>query len=145
MQEVFASIAVAMESFHPARETGAFRAWLWTITRLKVLDHLRKRRGNSLASGGSTAMGLLQQVMDPDVVPEDEPTGQNQIQQLTHRALTQVRAEFEERTWQAFWRSVIDGIGTEQVARALSVSAASVRQSRSRILRRLRQQLGVLI
>jgi RNA polymerase sigma-70 factor (ECF subfamily) len=145
MQEVFASVAVAIETFQPTRETGSFRAWLWTITRRKVLDHLRKVRGSPEAAGGSTALGLLQQVIDPDAFFDEEPSGENQIQQLTHRALTQVRSEFEDRTWQAFWRCVVDGISTDQVADELGLSSASVRQSRSRILRRLRQQLGDLL
>lgn len=87
----------------------------------------------------------MQQVMDPFPIPDEEPTGQFELQQLTSRAMTQVQSEFEPRTWQAFWRSVVDGIATDEVARELQISTASVRQSRSRILRRLRQQLGDLI
>lgn len=82
-------------------------------------------------------MGLMQQIIDPFAVPDDEPTEDLQLQQLTSRALTQVQSEFESRTWQAFWRSVVDGIATSEVARKLEISEATVRKSRSRILRRL--------
>jgi RNA polymerase sigma-70 factor (ECF subfamily) len=58
---------------------------------------------------------------------DEEPSGENQIQKLTHRALVQVRNEFEDRTWQAFWRCVVDGISTDQVADELGLSSASVR------------------
>ena len=142
VQDVFASVAVAIHQFSPQRESGSFRAWLWTITRNKLRDHFRRNAGTPAAAGGSTAMGLMQQVMDPVAVPDDEPTGYLQLQQLTSRALSQVQSEFEARTWQAFWRSVVDGIATSEVARELDMSEATVRQSRSRILRRLRQQLG---
>ena len=87
-------------------------------------------------------MGLMQQAIDPISIPDDEPTGDFQLQQLTSRALSQVQNEFELRTWQAFWRSVVDGIETGKVATEMEMSEAAVRQSRSRILRRLRQQLG---
>ena len=87
-------------------------------------------------------MDLMQQVIDSVPIPDDEPTGDFQLQQLTSRALAQVQSEFESRTWQAFWRSVVDGIATSEVAQELKMSEATVRQSRSRILRRLRQQLG---
>ena len=90
-------------------------------------------------------MGLMQQVIDPLPIPDDEPTGDLQLQQLTSRALAQVQSEFETRTWQAFWRSVVDGITTSEVAQELNMSDATVRQSRSRILRRLRQQLGDVV
>ena len=90
-------------------------------------------------------MSLMQQVIDPFPIPDEEPTGDLQMRSLTARALVQVQSEFEPRTWQAFWRSVVDGISTDEVAFELQVSAATVRQSRSRILRRLRQQLGDLM
>ena len=84
----------------------------------------------------------MQQVIDPVPIPDDEPTGDLQLQQLPSRALSQVQSEFETRTWHAFWRSVVDGIASSEVAKELNMSEATVRQSRSRILRRLRQQLG---
>ena len=142
VQDVFTSVAIALDQFSPQRESGSFRAWLWTITRNKLRDHFRRSGRSAAATGGSTAMGLMQQVIDPSSVPDDEPTGDPQLQQLTSRALSQVRSEFESRTWQAFWRFVVDGIATSEVARELEMSEATVRQSRSRILRRLRQQLG---
>jgi RNA polymerase sigma-70 factor (ECF subfamily) len=145
VQEVFASVAGGLKTFRPDRETGSFRAWLWTITRRKVLDHLRRTNRSPIAVGGSTAFGLMQEVADANLIPDEEPTGELQLKQLTSRALAQVQSEFEASTWQAFWRSVVDGIATDEVARELHTSVASVRQARSRILRRLRQQLGDLV
>jgi RNA polymerase sigma-70 factor (ECF subfamily) len=142
VQDVFSSVAVALEQFSPQQVSGSFRAWLWTITRNKLRDHFRRDVRFPKSTGGSTAMGLLQQVIDPIPIPDDELTGDLQLQQLTSRALAQVQSEFESRTWQAFWRSVVDGIATSDVAQELKMSEATVRQSRSRILRRLRQQLG---
>jgi RNA polymerase sigma-70 factor (ECF subfamily) len=59
-----------------------------------------------------------------------------------HRGLAQVQAEFEPRTWQAFWMVVVEGRSPADVAAALGISANSVRQAKSRILRRLRAELG---
>jgi RNA polymerase sigma-70 factor (ECF subfamily) len=53
-----------------------------------------------------------------------------------------VRGEFEERTWQAFWLTVIDGRSTAAVAAQTGVTPAAVRQARSRILRRLKEEVG---
>lgn len=145
VQDVFASVAMALDQFSPQRETGSFRAWMWTITRNKLRDHFRRNAGTPAATGGSTAMGLMQKIVDPVGVPDEEPTGDLQLQQLTSRALSQVQSEFEPRTWQAFWRTVVDGIATSEVARQLDMSEATVRQSRSRILRRLRLQLGDIV
>ena len=61
------------------------------------------------------------------------------------RALDLVRAEFEGRTWQMFWRSAVDGHAVAAIARDLGASAAAVRQAKSRVLRRLKSELGDLI
>jgi RNA polymerase sigma-70 factor (ECF subfamily) len=145
MQETFASVATSLGQFTPTPETGSFRAWLWTITRRRVIDQLRRAARSPQPRGGSTNADALHAVIDPLTVPEDEPSGDIELRDLTSRALEQVRHEFEPRTWQAFWRSVVDGLPTDAVASELDVSEASVRQSRSRILRRLRQQLGDLV
>jgi RNA polymerase sigma-70 factor (ECF subfamily) len=142
VQDVFTSVAVSITAFEPVRSKGSFRAWLWTITRRKVLDQRRKLSRHPHPAGGSTAAAALQQVVDIATVPDEEPTGDHQLQSLIHRALQQVRHEYEASTWQAFWRSVVDGVPTDVVAKELSVSPAAVRQARSRILRKLRQQLG---
>ncbi len=60
------------------------------------------------------------------------------------RAMEQVRGEFETKTWSIFLRSVVDQVSTEIVAKEFNVQSATVRQVRSRILRRLREQLGDL-
>ena len=51
-----------------------------------------------------------------------------------------VQAEFEERTWSAFWRTVVEGRPTGDVADELDMKIASVYQAKSRVLRRLRQE-----
>lgn len=139
VQDVFAAVSVSLDTFEPKLETGSFRAWLWTITRNKIRDHTRRVARHPIAKGGSTMIGVLNGVAD---VPVEEPTDSVQLSQLTRRALDQVQAEFEPRTWTAFCRTVIDGISTAQVAEELGITAATVRQHKSRILRRLRHQLG---
>ena len=142
VQDVFAAVSVSLDSFEPKLKAGSFRAWLWTVTRNKIRDHVRRTNKQAAGVGGSTMLGTLQNFADENIVPLDEPTESVQLQELTERALAQVQCEFEQKTWQAFWRCVVDGITTAQVAEELGVSAATVRQHKSRVLRRLRQQLG---
>ncbi len=144
VQDVFSAVAVSMSAFEPSRTSGSFRSWLWTITRRKVIDGLRRQKKSPQALGGSTAAAMFQSLEDFASVPEDEPSEANHIRDLVHRALLQVQSEFEPTTWQAFWRTVVDGLPSDLVAADLNVTPAAIRQSRSRILRRLRQQLGDL-
>lgn len=143
VQDVFASIAKSLGNYHAKKENGAFRSWLWTITSNKIKDHYRRNDGQAIGTGGSTALASLEQIPDAtDRIPDVEPTDDAQISELVSRGLQQVRAEFEPRTWDIFRRVVIDQIATAIVAQEFGVTAAAVRQVRSRVLRRLRQQLG---
>jgi RNA polymerase sigma-70 factor (ECF subfamily) len=56
-----------------------------------------------------------------------------------------IRPEFEERTWQAFWRSAVEGHPTDLIAAELGISAVTVRVARSRVLGRIRAEAGDLI
>lgn len=142
MQDVFASVAMTLDCYEPRAASGTFRAWLWTISRNKVRDLIRKKSRHPSATGGSTAWQALANVPAESEIPDAEPTGAEQLNELVRRGVEQVRGEFESQTWQAFWRTAIDGIPTAVVAAELGVTPAAIRQSRSRVLRRLRQQLG---
>jgi len=73
---------------------------------------------------------------------DDEPSLATDLISLQRRAMQQIESKVAPQTWRAFWRCVVDGQSTQQVADELGLSIASVRQARSRILRRLREQLG---
>lgn len=140
IQEVFFAVLKSLADFQPSGTTGCFRAWLWTITRNKIVDGIRRERRQQAATGGSTALADLQAV--PDLREEEDPDETLAFSQLLYRALDQVQNEFEAKTWQAFWRTTIDAVPAQQVAVELEISPAAVRKYRSRILRRLREQMG---
>ncbi len=142
MQEVFGAVVAAIDRFLHAPDQGTFRGWLWTIARNKLCDHFRREAHREEAAGGTEARLRLSSI--PEIWSDDslEMTDRNELQKLFRRALDRVRCEFEERTWQAFWLTTIDLRDTSDVAAELSLSTNSVRQAKSRVLRRLRRELG---
>ena len=56
-----------------------------------------------------------------------------------------MRGEFEERTWQAFWLTAIEGRLPDALVDVLGMTPAAIRQAKSRVLRRLKQEMGELI
>lgn len=81
------------------------------------------------------------------MIPEDLDSticAANATSPLIREVLQQVEAEFESTTWKAFWMTTIDGVKATEAASQLGVSAASVYQSKSRVLRRLRQRIAEL-
>ncbi|MGN6547286.1 MAG: RNA polymerase sigma factor [Aureliella sp.] len=141
VQEVFLSVSHALPRYRPQRASGSFRGWLWTITANKIKDAVRSDNRRVSAAGGSTAHRALEQVADRAEV-SDEPTEATQLDAIVARGLAQIECQFETKTWQIFWRNVIDEAPADIVAGEFGVSPAAVRQVRSRVLRRLRQQLG---
>lgn len=141
-QEVFAAAASSLGGFRRDRPGDTFRGWLRGVTRNQVLLYFRRNRGRTLAEGGSDAWDRLQEVADPLPGPGEEA---DEAGQLYLRALEQVRGHFDERTWQAFWRTAIDGRSPTDVAGELGMTAGNIRQAKSRVLRRIRQELGDLL
>src|SRR3954468_10036396 len=105
MQEVFAAAAAGLAAFRRDRPGDSFRGWLRGITRNQVLLYFRRNRGRPRGEGGSEALAGLEGIPDP-LAEEDNESGE--VGQLYRRALEQVRGEFEEKTWQAFWRTAIE-------------------------------------
>jgi RNA polymerase sigma-70 factor (ECF subfamily) len=142
-QEVFREVADSLSSFQEDRPGTTFRGWLRGVARNQLLMHFRRTGKHVQGEGGSSALKRLEQVSEPGDQGEDDPV--EQLSGLYRRALELVRAEFEDRTWQMFWRAVIDGRTPSEIATELNVGDASVRQAKSRVLRRLREEVGVLI
>jgi RNA polymerase sigma-70 factor, ECF subfamily len=145
VQEVFRAVTTHVAEFRRERPSDSFRGWLWTITRNKVRDHFRRRGTQPVAEGGSEGQRRLLEV--PDGLPDDEAslTSASAHAELTHRIMELVRAEFEPRTWQAFWRTAVDGLAPAEVAGELGIKIGSVYMAKSRVLTRLRQELSGLM
>lgn len=141
-QEVFLTVANRIASFDGQKPGATFRGWLWTITRNKLGDHLRRQAHQPDAGGGSAARQRLEEVPE---LPVDESTASgsfNSTGSVLHRTLDVVRAEFEATTWQAFWQATIDGRPSADIAEDLGMTAAAVRQAKYRVLRRLRREVA---
>ncbi len=142
-QEVFATVFQKLDKFRKEKATDSFRGWLWTVTRNKVKDHFRKQADKPVAKGGTDARLLLQEL------PENEPDSTLHAikpeRSLLAKALDCVRAEFEPKTWQAFWLTKIQELPTVEVASELGMSTGAVRKARFRVLHRLRKELGDLV
>ncbi len=139
VQSVWGAVAEHIGRFE--RKGGTFRGWLWTIARNKANDHFRKRAGSPQAAGGTEAQQVLQRV------PEHEPADETGAEEhgLLHRALELIRPEFEERTWQAFWRLTVDGRSAADVGAELAMLPNAVHQAKFRVLRRLREEMADLM
>src|SRR5262245_36302515 len=121
-QEVLRNImkAAGRLDYDPAR--GSFRAWLFTVTRNKLLD-LRERQRRGQGAGGTSAGEMF----DRQPAREDEAVWDQEFRRhLFATAAKQVRGEFEDATWQAFWQTAVEARKPAEVAADLGLSVGAV-------------------
>jgi RNA polymerase sigma-70 factor (ECF subfamily) len=144
-QEVFQAVAAHLGGFRRERPDDTFRGWLRTITRSKVADHYRRRAGEPSGAGGSEARALMAELPWANPRDHDPDAGGDEVEHaLLRRALESIRGEFEPRTWQAFWLTAVEGRAAADAADELGMSPGAVRVAKSRVLHRLRAELGDL-
>jgi RNA polymerase sigma-70 factor (ECF subfamily) len=141
-QEVFGNVARGLKEFRHDKPGDTFRGWLRVITRNAILLHHRRHDKHAQPAGGSEALQALQQVADP--LAGCEADEEVEFSRLLRRAMDQVRAEFEEKTWQAFWLTVVDQRKPAALVEETGMSEAGIRQAKARVLRRLKQHVGEL-
>ncbi len=144
-QEVFQSVLKYVGKFRKENTKDTFRGWLRRITQNKVRDHFRKLGRDARGEGGSTALTWFAQLPEPSNIEDDLTPDDEGERGLFARALEMIRGEFEERTWAAFWRTTVEGQAPKDVGLSLSMSPGAVRVAKSRVLHRLREELGDLM
>ena len=134
-QEVLASLPKSIRRFSRQDDHATFRGWLWTITRNKIADHCRRWSG-APAKGGTAALRLIERL------PDQRPETSEDVAEVHLRALEGLQCQFNEKTWTAFWRVVVEGDAPRDVAEDLGTTVWTVYKARSRVLSRLRSELG---
>ncbi len=140
-QEVFRVVSQKLDSFDPEKKrSGAFRSWLWGITRLQILKHLRALQRQPVGQGGTNHHLSLQRLEaatdEPELVGQVTPE-----QLLLQNALELLKTKIDPRTWQAFWDTTVKGRLAKDVGDELSMSAKAVRQAKFRVTKKLRELL----
>lgn len=138
-QEVLRSVSSAAGRLEYDPQRGSFRGWLFTIVRNKLRNFLASAQRRWQGSGDTDAQRRLEALPDPEGNWDREYE-----QRLFAWAAEQVRGEFEEKTWQAFWQTAVEGRAAGEVSQALGLSVGAVYIAKSRVLARLRSQVQEL-
>jgi RNA polymerase sigma factor (sigma-70 family) len=142
-QDVFRAVASAIDRWDPDPAKGRFRGWLFRIARNLVVDFLASQRRHPRGSGRTSVQELLEARPVGDAQAEAEFAAEFR-RQAFHWAAGQVKNEFAESTWQAFWKTGVDNCPVADVARELNLSPGAVYVARSRVLARLRDRVEQL-
>jgi RNA polymerase sigma-70 factor (ECF subfamily) len=119
-------------------EGQSFRGWLFRITVNQCRDFRRRKATRPLpGSGGLSASS------DRDHVSEMEEVEYRLL--LVRRGQELIRPDFNEATWAAFTRMMVEGHSAPDVATELHISVNAVYLARQRVLARLRRELDGLL
>jgi RNA polymerase sigma factor (sigma-70 family) len=142
-QEVLATVAGAINQWDPDPARGSFRAWLSTIARNMAINLLKSEQRRPRGSGDSQIKQWLSEQADPDG-EMSAVFDQEYRRELFLAAARVVSDQFQPTTWQAFWRTCVEGKDVQQVAIELGISVGNVYVARSRVIARLRKHVETL-
>lgn len=139
-QEVFRAVAGAIDRWDHDPARGSFRGWLARVTRNLMLNLLAAQQHHPRGSGDTDIGRLLEQ--EPAPAPEQTAVFEMEYRrQLFQWAVDQVRGDFRDPTWQAFWRTAVEGQKPRDVAAALGLTVGAVYVYRNRVMARIRRAI----
>lgn len=142
MQDVMRSVSAAIVRLDYDRNQGTFRGWLFTISRNKIFNFLSARRIRPQGSGDTGAHRML------DAQPngrEDADAWELEYQRrLASLAMERIKSEFQEKSWQAFWLTAVEGQAASEVSKQLGLSAGAIYVAKSRVLARLKEEVEAM-
>ncbi len=139
VQSVFMRVASSIERWEKTAPDTKFRYWLRRIARNAIFSDL-SRRPKDTAAGGSELLNLLAGQPENEKHIEQELATETMREQYLHAAAV-VKKDVDADTWRSFELTVVRGQSCEEVATLLRKSPGAVYAARSRVMRRLREQI----
>lgn len=136
-QRVMQVLVQRLPEFTHNGKTGAFRAWLRSITTNLLREFWRREPTSESAS-------VLDELADP-TSSLSRLWDMEHDRHILRELLDQVQSEFSSTAWQAFRRVAIDAASARTVAAELGTTVNAVLIAKSRIINRLRREAGALL
>ena len=138
IQEVLAIVFRRLPDLKYDRQ-GSFRGWLRTVTLNKYRERRRIKTLPLVDESASFVEGLAS-------VPQAESTWDLDYGRLLlTRAMDKMQCDFEPATWQALLAVMRENLSVEQASKQHNVSPWTIYSARSRLMRRLRDQLDGML
>jgi RNA polymerase sigma factor (sigma-70 family) len=144
MQDVLSAVARGIQTFEYDPSRGLFRSWLFSIVRHKVasLALRRRRHPEEQTAPSDTDAEAWARERSSSSDQDDSEIWQREYQlRLLHWGLDQIRGDFEESTWRAFWLTAMEHLPAREAGRQLSLTPGAVYVAKSRVLSRLKDCL----
>lgn len=127
----------AIGQFQYDRARGSFRGWLFTTTR-HALHRFQSARRRQPQAGNPDFERLSEEPCGAEYDDRQREWDRKFDRRHFDRASEQVRGEFQQSTWEAFWRTAVKQASPQAVAASLNMSVGAAYLAKSRVLARLR-------
>jgi RNA polymerase sigma-70 factor (ECF subfamily) len=134
-QQVLTVVLEKLPAFEHSGRAGAFRAWLRAIS----TNCLRKFWRSRPAAGPDPEALLLQLEDSQSALSQQWDREHDEF--ILRRVLELVEPEFTPKTWTAFRRVALEHAEPEVVAAEVGMTVNAVCIAKSRVLRRLREEI----
>jgi RNA polymerase sigma-70 factor (ECF subfamily) len=142
MQDVMRSVSAAIGRLDYDRSRGTFRGWLFTITRNKISNFAAARRIRPRAAGDTSTNQLLH--AQPDHGDGQDSWELEYQRRIASLAMERIKQEFQDKTWQAFWLTAVEGLAAAEVAPRVGLSPGAIYVAKSRVLARLKEEVETI-
>lgn len=138
LQDLFVHLLKKLPEFTYDANKGKFRGWLKMVALNMLRQKARRRKDVPVGSA-------VQQIEQVDEGAAEEFWQAEFRDQLVSQAMVVMQRDFEPSTWKACWETAIVGRPAADVAVELGMSVNAVYAARSRVLRRLREEIGEMM
>ncbi len=131
VQETVLSVAKKMPEFKYDPAVCSFKGWLRHVTRLRIIDQLRKRqpafhRDDGARGRDPASTAAVERVPDPSSFALDALWDDEWERNLIQAAMERVKPQVKPVHYQIFYLHVVKQLPVQQVASMLAVTTAQV-------------------
>ncbi len=134
-QEVLVRLSSALRQFEYKPELGRFRDWLGIVTHREMLKFWRRNRPHQNLQSVQTDCSFEGEAQEPSLWNDHFHA------EILRVSLESIEAEFSDDVWRAFHLTWIDGNEASQVSERLGMNIEKVYVAKSRVLKRLREEV----
>ena len=138
-QQVFVSIARAIENWNSVVDGPPFRAWMYRIAHNEILKAITRRKPD-LGAGSSSVHEMLHAIPQREAEASVELMRESRIEAF-HWASQAIQHEFTAATWAMFWEYSVEAQTVDDVAKNHGRTRGAVYLARYRVMKRLKEKL----
>lgn len=144
VQETIISVAKHMPTFKYDRSIGTFKAWLFNMTRWRIADQMRKRKGLPSSDDPAADLRLHAKMVDPISERLEALWDAEWKKTLYDAAVEKVRRQLDPQNYQIFDFLVNKEWPPAKVAKTFSISISKVYMAKHRVTEMITEEVKKL-